>query len=190
MTYTPDQHPRDLLPWLANGTLEEPERNAVEQHVSTCSDCQAELQLLQNLRTTMQAQAQPGAGELGLQRLLRSVRQRPAARPRWLLPVALAAGLVIALQAGLLIQMHTNETVYAPLSGPVAGAGVLQVQFAPDAREADLRALLRETGARIVDGPSAAGVYRIVVDPDKNLQSVTEALQARTDLIRYVAPEE
>jgi hypothetical protein len=40
--------------------------------------------------------------------------RNPGARPRWLLPAAMAAGLVIAVQAVLLMQMSPVETLYAP----------------------------------------------------------------------------
>lgn len=184
-----EHHPRELLPWLANDTLEGAERTEVERHVAGCAQCQSELALLQALRTTLQAQPQADAGELGLQRLLRDVRKQPGARPRWLLPAAMAAGLVIAVQAVMLMQTSPVETVYAPLSGPAASETLLQVEFAPDAREAALRAALQAVGARIVDGPSAAGLYRIALEPGRDPQQALEELQARTDLVRHIARE-
>lgn len=184
-----EHHPRELLPWLANGTLEGAERTEVERHVAGCTQCQSELALLQSLRTTLQAQTQTDAGELGLQRLLRGVRREPRARPRWLLPAAMAAGLVIAVQAVLLMQTSPVEMVYAPLSGPAASETVLQVEFAPDAREAALRAALQAVGAHIVDGPSAAGLYRIALESGRDPQQALDELQARTDLIRHIARE-
>jgi anti-sigma factor RsiW len=184
-----EHHPRELLPWLANGTLEGAERTEVERHVADCAQCQSELALLKTLRNTLQAQPQTDAGELGLQRLLRSVRKEPGARPRWLLPAAMAAGLVIAVQTVMLMQTGPVETVYAPLSGPATGEVVLQVEFTPDAREVELRAALHAVGARIVDGPSAAGVYRIALEPGRDSQQALDELQARTDLVRHIARE-
>jgi hypothetical protein len=81
------------------------------------------------------------------------------------------------------------ETVYAPLSGPAASETLLQVEFAPEAREAALRAALQAVGARIVDGPSAAGLYRIALEPGRDPQQALEALQARTDLVQHIARE-
>ncbi len=185
-----DRHPTELLPWLANGTLAGPERETVKRHVDACAECQAELALLQSLRSTLQSEALPaGGGELGLQRLLRQVKKRPGSAPRWWLPAALAASLVIGVQTVMLLQRAPEESLYAPLSGPRVGEGVLQIEFMPEAREADLRSLLRELGLRIVDGPSAVGLYRLAVEPGRDLQQVKQALQAHGELVRHVAED-
>lgn len=189
MSHPPQQHPTELLPWLANGSLQGEERKAVESHVAGCAECQAELKLLQRLRQTIRSQPLPEAGDLGLQRLLREARRQSVSRPRWLLPAALAASLVIAVQAVMLLQSGPQEPVYAPLSGPAAGEGQLQVEFMPDAREADLRELLRESGVRIVDGPSAAGLYRLAVNPGQDPRLVAQKLRASKALIRHIALE-
>lgn len=182
-------HPHELLPWLANDTLEGAERTEVERHVAGCAQCQSELALLQSLRTTLQAQPRPEAGDLGLERLLRDVRRHTRARPRWLLPAAMAAGLVIAVQAVMLMQLSPVETRYAPLSGPAVSETVLQVEFVPEAREAALRAALQAVGARIIDGPGAAGVYRIALESGRDPQQALDELRSRDDLVRHIARE-
>ena len=69
---------------------------------------------------------------------------------------------------------------------PLGQTAELQVVFTPDATEAEIRTLLFEAGATIVDGPSALGVYRLdAEDPDAAL----EALQARADLVSHAARE-
>ncbi|MEJ2590769.1 MAG: zf-HC2 domain-containing protein [Candidatus Thiodiazotropha sp.] len=192
MTHPSDRHPTELLPWLANGTLEGEERAAVEAHLADCETCRSELKLLRELRETIRAEPPAEAGDLGLQRLLRAVRQdakRQTVWPRWLIPAALAASLVIAVQTVMLLQPGPQAPVYAPLSGASAGQGVLQVEFMPDAREADLRNLLRDAGARIVDGPSAVGLYRLAVAPGRDPQQVLERLRSHKTLVRHVALE-
>lgn len=182
------QHPLALLPWLANGTLEGAERADVERHVADCAACQAELQLLRTVRGTLRASPTEAAGDPGLQRLMHAVRATPAVRrPRWLVPAALAAGVVITVQTVLLVQQRPAEPLYAPMSGP--RTGVLQVVFMPDASEAQLRALLRDAGARIVDGPSAAGVYRLVPGDGADAEQVAQRLRMHGDIVRHVAPE-
>jgi anti-sigma factor RsiW len=192
MSYPSDRHPSELLPWLANGTLEGEERAAVEAHLADCDTCRSELQLLRELRETIRAEPLADAGDLGLQRLLQAVRKErkaQSARPRWLIPAAIAASLVIAVQAVMLLQPGPQAPVYAPLSGPSAGRGVLQVEFMPEAREADLRNLLRDAGARIVDGPSAVGLYRLAVASGRDPQQVLERLRSHKTLVRHVALE-
>ncbi|HHQ42366.1 MAG TPA: zf-HC2 domain-containing protein, partial [Chromatiales bacterium] len=46
-TYEREEHPVELLPWLANGTLEGEERERVQRHVEGCARCRAELEFLQ-----------------------------------------------------------------------------------------------------------------------------------------------
>jgi hypothetical protein len=68
----------------------------------------------------------------------------------------------------------------------------LQVVFNPTATEADIRGLLKSLGARIIDGPTPTGAYRLELtggDP----QSVAEKLRAarlRRDILQSldVAP--
>ena len=192
MSHPSDRHPTELLPWLANGTLYGEERAAVEAHLTDCETCRSELQLLRDLRETIRAEPPADAGDLGLQRLLQAVRKEgktQAARPRWLIPAALAASLVIVVQTVMLLQPAPPAPVYAPLSGESAGRGVLQVEFMPDAREADLRNLLRDAGARIVDGPSAVGLYRLAIAPGRDPQRVLEQLRLHKSLVRHVALE-
>jgi len=185
-----DQHPTELLPWLANGTLQGAEQDAVKRHVDGCAECQNELNLLLRLRTTIQSETLPeGAGELGLQRLLRQVGKKSKSPRRWWLSAALAASLVIGVQTVMLLQRVPDESLYTPLSGPTAREGVLQVEFMPEAREADLRELLRASGARIVDGPSAVGLYRLAIQPGSDPDQVLRRLRERTDLIRHITLE-
>jgi anti-sigma factor RsiW len=190
MPEAPEQHPRELLPWLVNGGLEDPEREAVTRHVAGCADCQAEVTLLRAMRRGVKAIEPAGAGELGWQRLRRSLGGATrTVTPRWVMPAALAASLVIVAQAALLVT-RTPETVrYEPLSGPVAEDTLAQVRFAPEASEAELRALLREAGVRIVDGPSAAGVYLLAAEPDRDPEEAARVLRGRPDLIPHFALE-
>ncbi len=67
-------HPEGaLLPWYLNGTLGEDERRQVDQHLSTCAACRAELdelaQLNVELRKVYAAQSAPST------RIQRAVRR-------------------------------------------------------------------------------------------------------------------
>jgi len=157
-------HPDELLPWYANRTLAHAEREAVEAHLRSCARCRGELALLAELRTKVKQSMDTGApDDLGLQRLLREARrtQRGPARPARRIALAVAAGVVIVVQAALIGWLATREPAIEPLgeSGP-AGV-VLQVRFDPAATEARVRALLQEHDAVVIDGPSALGIYRV-----------------------------
>ena len=48
-------HPEGaLLPWYLNGTLREEERRQVDQHLSSCESCRAELDELAQLNAQLQ----------------------------------------------------------------------------------------------------------------------------------------
>ncbi|OOG22017.1 hypothetical protein B1C78_15645 [Thioalkalivibrio denitrificans] len=190
MPESTEQHPRELLPWLVNGTLDGAEHEAVSRHVAACAACQAEVSLLRAMRRGVKAVEPAGAGELGWQRLRRGLGgQVRTVTPRWVIPAAMAASLVIVAQAALLVTRAPETVRYEPLADPVPTEVLAQVRFTPEASEADLRALLREAGVRIVDGPSAAGVYRLAVEPDRDPEAAARVLRERSDLIPHFALE-
>ena len=65
------------------------------------------------------------------------------------------------MQSLLLTQLwRSDDALYQPLSG-VTEQGIIIVRFQPDAREADIRALLRALDVQLVEGPAASGLYRL-----------------------------
>lgn len=196
MNHDHHDHPDDLLPWHANGTLAGEERAAVEAHLAHCGRCRQELEFLRALRDGIQRQgAEASPGELGLKRLRRDLdAAAPEATPErpWWRPALATAALVIIVQGVLLLNLWQTDT--APGITPLgeAGGSLLQVRFDPQAREAQIRALLREVGAVIVDGPSAVGLYRLRLPDAKNdadRQAALERLQRADEVIDHVAAE-
>lgn len=196
MNKRPD-HPDELLPWYVNGTLAGSERQEVAAHLQGCERCRQEVAWLQSLHTRVKADAASSPGELGLHRLLREAKaQKSAARqPRqWWRPALAAAAIVIVIQSAVLINFLNRPAPIVPLGGPAAAGVVLQVKFAPDATEAQIRKLLQKTGATIVDGPGALGVYRLRLDgvtatQDQTIQRVVGELTAHRDIVIYAARE-
>ena len=94
----------------------------------------------------------------------------------------------LMLQAALLL--GDPGVGYAPLGAPAAD---LQIRFAPDASESETREVLQAAGARIADGPSAAGVYRLRVLGDagdaERIARALEVLARRPEVIVHVARE-
>jgi len=180
-----NEHPEELLPWYANGTLAPEEHERVERHLARCARCREELEVLRAMRREIKTlDAAPAPGDVVRARVLRAAPG--ARRPAWM-PVALAASVaVIALQAALLVSLwRPAEPRYAPLGASPARV-TLQVRFAPDATEREMRALLRAVNGTIVDGPGALGVYRIRlegVEPDER-----ERVRAAIATLRAAAP--
>lgn len=171
-----------LLPFRVNGSLAEPEAQAVRQMLAQSRKLREEEQALDALRKEMRALEWPiSPGELGLARLNRSIsaetsQGRPGLRlwPK----VGIAAALVALVAAGALILRSPGAPkggdLYEQAAGE-AGAGQLIVGFDRSATQADVEALLLQNDLRIVDGPSALGLYRIQA---KNAEGMAEALMA------------
>jgi anti-sigma factor RsiW len=180
-------HPDELLAWFVNETLEPSERAVVEQHLRGCARCRDEVAFLSALRQGVKALA--GAekpGELGRMRLMRELRAERRAGRAWWRPALAAAAVVIVVQAVLLAQQWSREGAVVPLGEPGAPGAIVQIQFAPTATEARIRVLLQEAGATLVDGPGAAGVYRIRVE---NAESALAKLRAHADVVTHAARE-
>ena len=126
--------------------------------------------------------------------VLDSLAPRSPARAFAVAAVVLAQTVVIST----LLMRETGEQT--PLSGASVGAtvgtsvGALQgmalftVAWRADAREADIRALLASAQAQIVAGPSALGLYRVMV-PVALAPAGLAALQAASHLVESVQAE-
>jgi hypothetical protein len=191
------QHPDELLPWLANRTLDGAERLEVEAHVATCERCRRELAYLESLRSGVAEMGNVQApGEFGLNRLLRDIRRQPqfTERRRWLTPALAAALAVIVFQGVMLAQLWPRPANIVPLGRAMLDANVLQIRFDPRATEADIRNALQAVGASLIDGPGALGIYRVRLEPGVSGKSmeVSQAiatLEARHGVVVQVIAE-
>ncbi|HUO86568.1 MAG TPA: zf-HC2 domain-containing protein [Thermoanaerobaculia bacterium] len=194
----------ELLPWYVNGTLGSDERQAVEVHLDRCPLCRSELAASRELAFAVRAaEESPQAVELRLERLLdrleppataqsapprvaprrRGDHLRPAVR--WVLALQAAALLVLTLGLGSLLARQPpgpttggfRTLAAAPVEAVTPGhTPTVRAVFSPTASEAELRRLLLAVEARLIDGPSAAGVY--------TLQLVGEAPEAALERLR------
>jgi len=104
------------LPAFALGALDRDEQVVVARHVETCAECQAELATLQRVVDGIGLEAAPVTPPAALRgRVLDRVARdpgtalilegrqptmaRPVSRPVWLMPLAMAASLVLAAAA-------------------------------------------------------------------------------------------
>ena len=196
-TVKPAQHPDELLPWLANGTLGGAERQEVEAHVATCERCRRELAYLQSLRSSVaELESAQAPGEFGLNRLLRDIRRRPqyAERRRWLAPALAASLAVVALQGVMLAHLWTRSVNIVPLGRELLDADVLQIRFDPRATEADIRVTLQAIGASLIEGPGALGIYRVRLGPGVSGKSMEVSraiamLKARPGVVVQIISE-
>lgn len=190
-----------LLPWYVNGTLSEDERREVEAYLERSSHARDEVELLRALRQQVKDEAiESSPGELGLQRLKRQMKaeaQRPEATDRmagrtltvasfWR-PLAVAACLVVMIQAGVMVGLGGFGTGDSDVTTATGGSpAVLQVTFAPEATEQQIRDVLQQAGASIADGPTALGVYSLrLVDDQGSVDEALATLRASSDVVTF-----
>lgn len=182
---SPHDEAQRLLPWFANGTLDDDERVVVETHLQACPDCRRELEWLRAVGDACTADADPPVAPdfARLRRALprhapRSRRPRATLRARWAgsdpwLRGALVAqcaalallAVALAMRAGTDAPASRYHTLSDARSTPTAlpGESSLVVVFDPDIRVRDAQRLLQASGGRVVDGPSDAGAYTVAV---------------------------
>ncbi len=193
------KHPEKILPWYVNNTLTDEERRKVEEHLKGCERCRSEVEYLKALRSQVKTTSDVTFyGKLGLKRLLRDIKKEahPPGRfgfPRWQPALAIAASLIIMLQSVILYNYWQQSDAITTLSGPVQEGVVLQVSFASDASEAQIRKVLHSVEGSIIDGPSAIGIYRVRLDlPTEKKERINELiaiLRSHSDVVIHVARE-
>ena len=187
-----------LLPWLANGRIEDSERAWLEQHVAECGECARELDALRTLQSVFLHSAPPRAdttasrhADAGWKRLRPRLRNEPAPRvgpwralqrqflqaPRWMGAAVIAQALALLVLAVVPWRPGSLTPAYHTLGAAPVASGNLVVVFDPQLAESRMRDLLRASEARIVDGPNDAGAYVLAVPPAR-VDMVRDALRA------------
>lgn len=192
---TKTQHPEELLPWYVNGTLSDSEKTEVERHIGQCEQCRAEIKMLQIIRdVAKQSIEQTPPVELGWKRLAQDIKKEKSflGKRVWLRPALAAAIAVIVLQSGLLAFFITKPDTVQPLGQAEPGV-VLQLRFAPQTREQDMRKLLQKIDADFISGPGALDIYRVRINVDEDDQAainkIIQQLVHNRTMIRHVALE-
>jgi len=192
-----------LLPWYINNTLSPEERDRVSAYLNAGGEeAKAELQLMQKIaEQTRQSSSIASPGELGWKRLQRQIHEeakqqlpkQQSSTPQWYRPALAAALAVIVVQGSFMLGNGGNPDgdLYQPLSSTQVQAPLLQVKFAPTTNAQQIAETLRAAKVTIVDGPSAAGIYRLratSVTPEAT-QAAALVLETQTDIITHVTVE-
>ncbi|WP_238367226.1 hypothetical protein [Mesobacterium pallidum] len=135
----------------------------------------------------------PDTRELGWRRLEAEIKRSAPANvpttPRtafWRVAAVVLGALVLG-QGAYIATAPGDAPTYRTVSEEAEGF-VLAVAFTADAQMAETQALLREIGARVVDGPSAIGLFRLAFDSAEDLAAARAALAA-SPLIDLVSEE-
>jgi len=191
---------RELLPWYVNGTLTADERVAAERSLDE-PGARAELELWRAVSADIAAEEiAPNAGgvDLGWLRLQRQLNAAPARTParRWQWAAAAALLAMLGGETLYLVQMQRDHDAQIRQLGAQPG-GVradewrVQVRFRADATIAEIDSLLLDIDARVIDGPSAIGVYELAVpraDRFADAQQVARWLSEQSVVEQSSAP--
>lgn len=199
-----------LLPWYVNGTLDAEDKARVEAALANSAELREELALLRSVSGAIveSTDALPEPDPNGFARLMARIDAEPVrravpAKPRgaglmarlggffeasWK-PVAAAACLVIAIQAGAIVALvgeRSGGNEYGTASGgPAAADGArFLIAFSDQATLAEMRAALEAADVAIVKGPTAEGHFIVVAGGDA--AQALAALQSRSRVITQV----
>jgi len=186
------QELQGLLAWYAAGALEDDDRRRVERHLAGCARCREDLaeearlqSELESLSFEVEHDWSSLRARIESERAGRAAPTRIAALGRWMAtPARPARGWLLAAQVLVVLTLGAaaftwTQPRYHSLSAPsLLPAGNVVVMFRPETPEKDLREALRDGGARLVDGPTATGVYVLRVTP-KSRDAVIAALRQR-----------
>lgn len=186
MTAQERRSTEELLPFWANGTLDDNERLEVERALKTDAALTEQVAMLRLVRGGMQdSDDVQTPGEFGLARLNRALDRetvRPSVPRRTAALSALAAAVVGALVVFGLDRAGQSDVYHQ--AATVSDQPMLTVAFAPDASEASIRSLLQRYSLSIVDGPSALGLYFLSFPEGTDTDELSRNLRAETTIIQ------
>jgi len=190
----------DLLPWLANGTLDEAQVRRCEIHMQKCSDCAREFEAQQALQQELQAApAVSHTPHASFRKLMAQIEAdevpaptveaiaAPPRRVRWLAAAVIVQTVgLISLASFMTWKLHEirEQPRYTTLSsapatlvrGPVA-----RVVFDNSVSVAEVAGLLHTYDAQIIAGPTEAGVYTLLFAQQQDERSLSESVAHMRD---------
>ncbi|TDG13340.1 zf-HC2 domain-containing protein [Seongchinamella unica] len=195
-----------LLPAFIHGQLNSRRQRQVQEHIAICASCASahrrDLQWVEtmshppgNLEAMLSSETRNG----NRLRLFRNIanttgddrkRRRKWASAPWfaLAATAVFLGVALALQWQTLsvaptpITYQTRSTV--PATSSAVTGPVFRVVFSDEARHGSVQQVIRELGARVVDGPSERGSFTLVVPPgNRPTEDVLGELRTRPEVL-------
>lgn len=201
------------LPWLANGSISQVERDKVERHIQTCTACREELALQRRLCNALtepdRVTYAPGPS---LRKLLDRIdgatpharkQERAAAapdRPRsnngsrhiWRPPgLAWAASFILLVgMAGVIGTLYRSfQPTYGTRTDTAyVESNVLHIAFDRSVTIGGAEEALRSNAAHIVEGPDSTGVFGVAPERASQQLRVLSARLRADPRIRWVEP--
>lgn len=173
----------ELLPWYVNGSISADDRAFVDQYLAEHPDAKAELDWYQSLSRRMQENVPAVPETIGLAKAMTLIRgDRPSLVERvsgffgsvlGMRPAIALAGLAIfAVQGGVILNLMSaakdDASELRSLRATVSNdRPMVKLNFAPDAKEAEIRLLLMSVRGELAGGPGQLGDYYVVVPAGK-----------------------
>lgn len=195
---SPHEQTQALLPWYVNHTLEAEEAALVDEHLSDCAECRADLELERGLArqvaklpldaergwTAMQGRidAAPAPGRFGAP--VSFLRRRIALG--WAVAGQLAAAAAVLAIFASQPSVPGGEIYRALGADAEPQSGNMVVLFNPAASEKDIRSALLRLDARLIDGPTAGGAYVLQVTEARRAEAL--AALRKSDQILLAEP--
>jgi anti-sigma factor RsiW len=218
MTTTETLSERDeiemLLPWYVTGRIDAADRARVEGYLEAHPDMLRQLALIREEQgaTIAANEAIAAPASLTVARGMDAVARATSLGPRrrasglwqsvrafFAMPTAagvrtaaLAAAVVVALQAAVIGAMLSSGGPYTTASGGTAEASTVIVRFTDTATAPAIAAALASRGMTLVDGPKPGGTFVVRIGgkdlaaTDRERQIAT--LRQATDVIAVVLP--
>ncbi|HKY91976.1 MAG TPA: anti-sigma factor [Nevskiaceae bacterium] len=190
-----------LLPWFANGSLDDTERTRVAAHLEACAACRRQLEDERRVAAAVRESALPGRSpEPALAGLMATIAARepaaakaaapsptfwsrwfarPSAAP-WPMALAGAGALALVASVGSLAFRAQAPNAYHVLSLTPASKAVdandIHLVMAPSVDPARRDAILAIVDGRIVDGPNSVGAYTVRIAASGGPVDLTGAL--------------
>lgn len=195
-----DERFTELLPWYVNGTLNAEDRAWVENHLRQHPDARAELDWYRSLKTKIHDSVPQVPATIGLAKAMLLIRgDRPTLAERisaffgdFALRPAMALGMfaVLAVQSGVIFNMMQRADddemqIRALKAVQVEEGPLLRVNFAPEAKETDIRFALVAVQGTLAGGPGQLGDYYIRVPAGKE-QEFAERMKSNS-IVQSVA---
>lgn len=169
----------ELAPWYVNGSLSAADRTWVDNYLADHPEARAELAWFKSLQTRIKESLPEVPATIGLDKVMGRIRaEQPslgaklaaffggfAMKPA--MSMALAA--VVLVQGGVIANLMKDDSseIRAAKSVPVTEPPLVKVNFAPDAKESDIRMLLVSIQGTLAGGPGQLGDYYVRVPVGK-----------------------
>jgi|GEM_PF-999765 len=180
-----------LLPWFVTASLHDDEHDLVEDHVRTCSQCQADVEWERKFRHSVSTSRITLVSSFGVEQALSRLRPQLEDRgwhavikryfriakngwqqsSRSMRIVVGAQFVLITLLAYRALSPQPDSAYLALTQAHLAGANVI-VAFKPTVSEIQMRRILASNSARLVNGPTMSGAYLLAVPENQRAQTL------------------